>query len=308
MTYVVAGHTGLVGSAIYEKLQSRGETVIGVNSSVLDLLDRRATFEFLTDLKPEVIIDAAAIVGGIGANNSLPVDFLSKNLQIQCNLMDGAHAARVQRFVLLGSSCIYPRNCPQPIREEYLMTGPLETTNSAYAIAKIAGIESIRSYRKQFGYRWISVMPTNAYGPNDNYNLESGHVLPAMINRFVSAADNNATSVTLWGTGSPRREFIHSSDLADATLLALERYDSDMHLNIGTGVDLTIKDLAAIVASEAGFSGELKWDSNKPDGTPKKVLNVERLKSLGWGPKIELQEGIRSTIQSFRSNHSRVRI
>ena len=307
MTYVVAGHTGLVGSAIYETLQARGESVVGINSSVVDLLDRKATFEFLADTKPEVVIDAAAIVGGIGANNSLPVDFLSKNLQIQNNLMDGSHAARVERFVFLGSSCIYPRECPQPIKEDYLLTGPLEQTNSAYAIAKIAGIELIRSYRKQFGYKWISLMPTNMYGPKDNFNLQTSHVLPALINRFVTAAQEGKSSVTLWGTGSPRREFLHSQDLADATLLALEKYDSDQHLNIGTGEDLTIKELAELIAAQAGFTGEIQWDSTKPDGTPRKVLDVSRLKSLGWTPKIDLQSGIRSTIEWFKANQSKVR-
>jgi len=307
MTYVVAGHTGLVGSAIYETLQARGESVVGINSSVVDLLDRKATFEFLADTKPEVVIDAAAIVGGIGANNSLPVDFLSKNLQIQNNLMDGSHTARVERFVFLGSSCIYPRECPQPIKEDYLLTGPLEQTNSAYAIAKIAGIELIRSYRKQFGHRWISLMPTNMYGPKDNFNLQTSHVLPALINRFVTASQQGKSSVTLWGTGSPRREFLHSQDLADATLLALEKYDSDQHLNIGTGEDLTIKELAELIAAQAGFTGEIQWDSTKPDGTPRKVLDVSRLKSLDWTPKIDLQSGIRSTIEWFKANQSKVR-
>lgn len=307
MTYVVAGHTGLVGSAIYETLLGRGENVIGVNSKVVNLLDRKATLDFLQDTKPTVVIDAAAIVGGIGANNSLPVDFLSKNLQIQNNLMDGAHAANVERFVFLGSSCIYPRECPQPIKEEYLLTGPLETTNSAYAIAKIAGIELIRSYRKQFGRKWISLMPTNMYGPRDNFNLETSHVLPALINRFVSAVDSGNSSVTLWGTGSPKREFLHSQDLADATLLALEKYDSDQHLNIGTGEDLTIKELASMIAEESGFAGDIIWDSSKPDGTPRKVLDVSRLKNLGWEPKIGLRDGISSTIEWFKNNHSKVR-
>ena len=307
MTYVVAGHTGLVGSAIYETLQARGESVVGINSSVVDLLDRKATFEFLADIKPEVVIDAAAIVGGIGANNSLPVDFLSKNLQIQNNLLDGSHTARVERFVFLGSSCIYPRECPQPIKEDYLLTGPLEQTNSAYAIAKIAGIELIRSYRKQFGHHWIALMPTNMYGPRDNFNLQTSHVLPALINRFVTAAQEGKSSVTLWGTGSPRREFLHSQDLADATLLALEKYDSDQHLNIGTGEDLTIKELAELIAAQAGFTGEIQWDSTKPDGTPRKVLDVSRLKSLDWTPKIDLQSGIRSTIEWFKANQSKVR-
>ncbi|MEY3736411.1 MAG: hypothetical protein RLZZ251_127 [Actinomycetota bacterium] len=308
MSIVVAGHTGLVGSAIYETLIARGEKVVGLNSKVVDLLDRKATFDFLLDTKPRVVIDAAAIVGGIGANNSFPVDFLSKNLQIQNNLMDGSHAANVERFLFLGSSCIYPRESPQPIKEDYLLTGPLEKTNSAYAIAKIAGIELIQSYRKQFGRRWIALMPTNMYGPRDNFNLEQSHVLPALINRFVTAKEEKLSSVTLWGTGSPRREFLHSQDLADATLLSLERYDSDQHLNIGTGEDVTIKELATIVATEAGFEGEINWDTSKPDGTPRKVLDVSRLRGLGWSPKIELRDGIRSTIEWFKANHSKVRI
>jgi GDP-L-fucose synthase len=308
MSIVVAGHSGLVGSAIYETLIARGEKVLGLNSKVVDLLDRKATFDFLLDTKPNVVIDAAAIVGGIGANNSFPVDFLSKNLQIQNNLMDGSHAANVERFLFLGSSCIYPRECPQPIKEDYLLTGPLEKTNSAYAIAKIAGIELIQSYRKQFRRRWIALMPTNMYGPRDNFNLEQSHVLPALINRFVTAKEEKLPSVTLWGTGSPRREFLHSQDLADATLLALERYDSDQHLNIGTGEDVTIKELATIVATEAGFEGEINWDASKPDGTPRKVLDVSRLRRLGWSPKIELRDGIRSTIEWFKANHSKVRI
>jgi len=307
MTFVVAGHTGLVGSAIFEKLQARGENVVGINSQVVNLLDRKATFDFLNDTKPSVVIDAAAIVGGIGANNSLPVDFLSKNLQIQNNLMDGSHVAGVERFVFLGSSCIYPRECPQPIKEEYLLTGPLEQTNSAYAIAKIAGIELIRSYRKQYGRKWISLMPTNMYGPRDNFNLETSHVLPALINRFVTASQQSQSSVSLWGTGAPRREFLHSEDLADATLLALEKYDSDQHLNIGTGEDLTIKELATLIAKEAGFTGEIAWDATRPDGTPRKILDVTKLKSLGWSPKIELGEGIRGTIEWFKANQSKVR-
>ncbi len=258
-------------------------------------------------MKPDVVIDAAAIVGGIGANNVFPVDFLSKNLQIQNNLMDASHAAKVARFVFLGSSCIYPRECPQPIKEEYLLTGPLEKTNSAYAIAKIAGIELIRSYRKQFGHRWISLMPTNMYGPKDNFELENSHVLPALINRFVSATENKDRSVTLWGTGGPMREFLHSRDLAQAVLLSLDKYDEDSHLNVGTGEDLTIKELAAKIAKESGFEGEICWDSSKPDGTPRKVLDITRLKSLGWKPKITLEEGIRETIKWFKGNRDKVR-
>ena len=307
MTIVVAGYTGLVGSAIFEELERRGETSIGINSKVVDLLDRKKTFEFIGDLKPDVVIDAAAIVGGIGANNAFPVDFLSKNLQIQNNLMDASHAAKVARFVFLGSSCIYPRECPQPIKEEYLLTGPLEKTNSAYAIAKIAGIELIRSYRKQFGHRWISLMPTNMYGPKDNFELENSHVLPALINRFVTATENKDRSVTLWGTGGPMREFLHSRDLAQAVLLSLDKYDEDSHLNVGTGEDLTIKELAAKIAKESGFEGEICWDSSKPDGTPRKVLDITRLKSLGWKPKITLEEGIRETIKWFKGNRDKVR-
>ena len=304
MTIVVAGHTGLVGSAIFKALEDRGESVIGINSKVVDLLDRKATFDFIHDYKPELIIDAAAIVGGIAANNKFRVEFLSKNLQIQNNLMDASHESNVERFVFLGSSCIYPRQCPQPIKEEYLMTGPLETTNSAYAIAKIAGIELIKSYRKQYSRRWISLMPTNMYGPRDNYDLETGHVFPALINRYVTARRNGVSEVTLWGTGSAMREFMHSSDLASAVLLASEKYDSDLHLNIGTGVDLTIKDLALRISKFSNFNGETKWDSSKPDGTPRKVLDVSRLKALGWEPKISLDHGIQETIAYFEANYN----
>ena len=304
MTIVVAGHTGLVGSAIFKALEGRGESVIGINSKVVDLLDRKATFDFIHDHKPELIIDAAAIVGGIAANNKFRVEFLSKNLQIQNNLMDASHESNVERFVFLGSSCIYPRQCPQPIKEEYLMTGPLETTNSAYAIAKIAGIELIKSYRKQYSRRWISLMPTNMYGPRDNYDLETGHVFPALINRYVTARRSGISEVTLWGTGSAMREFMHSSDLASAVLLASEKYDSDLHLNIGTGVDLTIKELALRISKFSNFNGETKWDSSKPDGTPRKVLDVSRLKALGWEPKISLDHGIQETIAYFEANYN----
>ena len=300
----MAGHTGLVGSAIFKALEGRGESVIGINSKVVDLLDRKATFDFIHDHKPELIIDAAAIVGGIAANNKFRVEFLSKNLQIQNNLMDASHESNVERFVFLGSSCIYPRQCPQPIKEEYLMTGPLETTNSAYAIAKIAGIELIKSYRKQYSRRWISLMPTNMYGPRDNYDLETGHVFPALINRYVTARRSGISEVTLWGTGSAMREFMHSSDLASAVLLASEKYDSDLHLNIGTGVDLTIKELALRISKFSNFNGETKWDSSKPDGTPRKVLDVSRLKALGWEPKISLDHGIQETIAYFEANYN----
>ena len=302
MTIIVAGSTGLVGSAITRALIGRGQSVIGINRKVVDLLDRKATFEFINAAKPDLVIDAAAIVGGIGANNNFPVDFLSKNIQMQSNLMDAAHAANVERFVFLGSSCIYPRDCAQPIKEEYLMTGPLEQTNSAYAVAKIAGIELIRSYRKQFNRKWISLMPTNMYGPNDNFDLESSHVLPALINRFVTATQNGDRSVTLWGTGSPKREFLHVDDLATATLLAVEKYDDGAHLNVGTGEDLPIADLALMISRLSGFSGKIEWDSSKPDGTPRKVLDVTKMKNLGWAPAISLEAGIASTIEWFKDN------
>lgn len=302
MTIVIAGSTGLVGSAITRALIGRGQSVIGINRKVVDLLDRKATFEFINAAKPDLVIDAAAIVGGIGANNNFPVDFLSKNIQMQSNLMDAAHAANVERFVFLGSSCIYPRDCAQPIKEEYLMTGPLEQTNSAYAVAKIAGIELIRSYRKQFNRKWISLMPTNMYGPNDNFDLESSHVLPALINRFVTATKNGDRSVTLWGTGSPKREFLHVDDLATATLLAVEKYNDGVHLNVGTGEDLPIADLASMISRLSGFGGKIEWDSSKPDGTPRKVLDVTKMKNLGWAPAISLEAGISSTIEWFKDN------
>lgn len=304
MTIVVAGHTGLVGSAIFKALEDRGDSVIGINSKVVDLLDREATFEFIHDHKPQLVIDAAAIVGGIGANNQFRVEFLSKNLQIQSNLMDASHAANVERFVFLGSSCIYPRDCAKPIKEEYLMTGPLEVTNSAYAVAKIAGIELINSYRRQYSRRWISLMPTNMYGPRDNFDLETSHVFPALINRYVTARRKGASEVTLWGTGAPKREFLHSSDLAAAVLLAVEKYDSELHLNIGTGEDLSIKELSTKISQISGFKGETKWDPLKPDGTPRKVLDVSRLRALGWEPKVSLDDGIRETIQYFESNYN----
>ncbi len=307
MSIVVAGSTGLVGSALLRAFESRGDSVIGINRKIVDLLDRKATFDFIADTKPDLIIDAAAIVGGIGANNTLPVDFLSKNLQIQTNLMDAAHAANVERFVFLGSSCIYPRDCPQPIKEEYLLTGPLEQTNSAYAIAKIAGIELIRSYRKQFNRRWISMMPTNMYGPNDNFDLATSHVLPALINRFVTAARQNMSTVTLWGTGAPKREFLHVDDLSRAVLLAAEKYDDGLQINVGTGLDGTIKELAILIAKSAGYTGGIEWDSSKPDGTLRKVLDVSKMKNLGWAPAISLEAGIASTVEWFTLNKSEIK-
>lgn len=300
MSVFIAGSTGLAGSAIANAFESIGEEVIRVNSSVLDLKDFEATKKFLKRTKPGLVVDAAAKVGGIGVNNSRPVKFLTDNLQIQHSLMQGAFEAGVEKFVFLGSSCIYPRDCAQPIKEEFLMTGPLEPTNSAYAVAKIAGIEMINSYRKEHGLNWISLMPTNLYGPGDNFNLSESHVLPALIRRFVEAEVSDAKEVTLWGTGSPLREFLHVDDLASAVLMASENYNESMHLNVGTGHDLSIKALAELIAHEAGFKGVIKWDSTKPDGTPRKVLDVSRITSLGWKPTITLEEGVASTITWFK--------
>jgi len=305
MTIIVAGATGLAGSAIVKAFETKGQTVIGINRSVVDLLNSSQTEEFVASIKPSLIVDAAAKVGGIGANNSYPVEFLGDNITIQGNLMRAAHKAGVPNFIFLGSSCIYPRDSAQPIKEEYLMTGPLETTNSAYAIAKIAGIELINSYRKEYGTKWISLMPTNLYGPRDNFDLMASHVLPALIRRFVEAAETGTNKVTLWGTGAPLREFLHVDDLASAVVLASEKYDSSAHLNVGTGEDLSIKQLAEKVAVAAGFKGDIEWDSSKPDGTPRKVLDVSRILALGWKPTITIDEGIASTIAWYKEANIR---
>jgi GDP-L-fucose synthase len=305
MTVVVAGATGLAGSAIIKAFQAAGQEVIGISRTVVDLMDAKATEDLISRSKPTLIVDAAAKVGGIGANNSYPVEFLGDNITIQGNLMRAAHKADVASFVFLGSSCIYPRDCAQPIKEEYLMTGPLETTNSAYAVAKIAGIEMVNSYRKEYGTKWISLMPTNLYGPRDNFDLAASHVLPAFIRRFVEATESGVDKVTLWGSGAPLREFLHVDDLAQAVVLASEKYDSSLHLNVGTGEDLSIKDLAHKVANAAGFTGDIEWDSTSPDGTPRKVLDVSRIKALGWQPTITLEDGIASTIAWYKEASSR---
>ena len=305
MTVIVAGATGLAGSAIVNAFEAAGQEVIGINRSVINLMDARATEDFISQSKPSFIVDAAAKVGGIGVNNSFPVEFLADNLTMQGNLMNAAHKAGVDSFVFLGSSCIYPRDCVQPIKEEYLMTGPLEATNSAYAVAKIAGIEMVNSYRKEYGTKWISLMPTNLYGPRDNFDLAASHVLPAFIRRFVEAAESGVDKVTLWGSGAPLREFLHVDDLAHAVVVASEKYDSSLHLNVGSGEDLSIKELAIKVAAAAGFTGKIEWDPSKPDGTPRKVLDVSRMKALGWKPTITLDEGIASTIAWYKEANAR---
>ena len=302
MTILVAGGSGLVGSAIVRELKRLNEDVVGISSKDVDLLDRVKTFEFVKNLKPTAIIDSAAKVGGIGGNNSYPVEFLSQNLQIQSNLMDAAHVAKVPKFVFLGSSCIYPRDCAQPIKEEYLLTGELEQTNSAYAVAKIAGIELIKSYRKEYGYKWISAMPTNMYGPNDNFDLENGHVLPVLIRKFIEAMRSGSGQVTLWGSGSPFREFMHVDDFAKAVLVCMDKYDESQQINVGSGHEISIKDLAAKISSKVGFNGEIIWDSSKPDGTPRKVLDSSKITKLGWKPLISLDQGIASTVEWYLQN------
>jgi GDP-L-fucose synthase len=302
MTILVTGGSGLAGSAIVRELKKANKDVIGISSKNINLLDRTATFNFLKDLKPYAVINAAARVGGIVANNSQPVEFLSQNIQMQTNLIDASYEACVEKFVFLGSSCIYPRDCPQPIKEEYAMTGELETTNSAYAMAKLAGLELIKSYRKEYAKKWITIMPTNLYGPYDNFDLETSHVLPAMVRKFIEANREGAKTVKLWGTGSPRREFLHVDDLAKATIFCLERYDSDQHINIGSGVDLTIKELAEKVAEVTNFSGDIIWDTSRPDGTPRKVLDISKISKLGWSPVITLDQGIASTVKWYQEN------
>jgi len=286
----------LVGSAIARKIDEHGrDTWIGRTRSELDLLDRPAVFDFLAETKPDAVIVAAAKVGGIAANNAFPVDFLTDNVQIQSNLMDGAHASGVPRLVFLGSSCIYPKFAPQPIHEDSLLTGPLEPTNDAYAIAKIAGIRLADGYRSQYGRDWVSAMPTNIYGPGDNFDLETSHVLPALLRRFHEAKESGAESVTLWGTGVALREFLYSEDLAEAVLHVLDHYSEPGPINVGFGEDISIKDLATIIAGVVGFEGEIRWDPSKPDGTPRKILDSGRIRALGWTPRVGLHEGIRRT-------------
>lgn len=301
-TFYVPGHRGLAGSAIVRRLQAAGfESVIGRTSAELDLRERSAVFTFFNDVQPRYVVLAAAKVGGILANSTYPVDFLSDNLRIQVNVLDAARETGVERLLFLGSSCIYPKFAEQPIREESLLTGHLEPTNDAYAIAKIAGILHVQAMRRQYGLPWISAMPTNLYGPNDNFSPTGSHVLPALIRRYDEATASGASSVTNWGTGSPRREFLHVDDMADACLHLLEHYDGPEQVNVGTGTDITVREIADIVASVVGFPGETHWDATKPDGTPRKLLDVSRLARSGWTSKIGLQEGVERTVSWYRA-------
>ena len=306
-TIYVAGHRGLAGSAIVRKLEAAGfERIVGIPSSELDLRHRDSVFEFFAEVRPRYVVLAAAKVGGILANNTYPVDFLSDNLRIQVNVLDAALKSAVERLLFLGSSCIYPKLADQPIGEEALLTGPLEPTNDAYAIAKIAGILHVQAVRRQHGLPWISAMPTNLYGPNDNFSPTGSHVLPALIRRYDEAVRLGAGEVVNWGTGSPRREFLYSDDLAAACLHLLEHYDGPQHLNVGSGVDFTIREIAEMVAFEAGFAGETRWDAQHPDGTPRKLLDVSKLSALGWKPQIDMRAGIQLAAAWYRQHRDDV--
>ncbi|MDI9894233.1 GDP-L-fucose synthase [Rhodococcus sp. IEGM 1381] len=299
----VAGHRGLVGSAVWRALEKAGFTdLIGLTSAELDLTHRRDVFDFFSQRRPVNVVVAAAKVGGIMANDTLPMDFLSENLQIQVNLMDAAVEFDVDRLLFLGSSCIYPKHAPQPLKEDYLLTGHLEPTNDAYAIAKIAGIIGVQSVRKQFGRPWISAMPTNLYGPGDNFSPQTSHVLPALIRRFVDARNRGVESVTNWGSGTPRREFMHVDDMASACVHLLDHYDGPRHMNVGVGEDRSIAEISSIVAELVGYDGEVIWDTSKPDGMARKLLDVSALHGTGWTPTIEFREGLSSTVRWYYDN------
>lgn len=299
----VAGHRGLAGSAIMRELQKHGYTnIVTRTHGELELMDAEAVRVFFETEKPEYVFLAAARVGGILANNSYPADFLRENIIVQTNVLHQAHLSGVKKLLFLGSSCIYPKLSPQPIKEEYLMTGALEETNRSYAIAKIAGIEMCQSYRRQYGSNFIAVMPTNLYGPNDNFSPERGHVLPALLRRFHEAKISNTPSVTVWGTGSPRREFLHSDDLGSASVFLMETYSDAAILNIGTGEDISIKELADMVRTVVGYPGEIVWDTSKPDGMPQKLLDVSKIHALGWKHTIPLEQGLASTYVWFKKS------
>jgi GDP-L-fucose synthase len=299
----IAGHNGLVGSAVWRHFSTKGyNNLIGWRSAEVDLRDREQTVVAIVDARPDVVIMAAAKVGGIVANNTYPVEFLQDNVRIQTNVFEAAHLAEVERLLFLGSSCIYPKLAEQPIREDSLLTGPLEPTNDAYAIAKITGVLNIQAYRREYKKSWISGMPTNLYGPGDNFDLQNSHVLPAMIRKFHEAKINLQDTVVLWGTGSPMREFLHVDDLAKACHFLLENYDAPAPVNIGWGKDVTIKELAEIVKETVGFTGEISWDTDRPDGTPRKLLDTSTINELGWKPQIQLRDGIRDTYAWYLAN------
>ena len=300
---VVAGSNGLVGKSVLNQLKLTSFDYKGITRKDANLLDYNAVLKLIDDLRPSCIIDAAAVVGGIKYNSEFPVKFLSENLEIQNNLMRAAHEVDVEKFIFLGSSCVYPRNCPQPIKEEFLLTGSLEQTNSAYAIAKIAGIEMVKSYRKQFGRRWISLMPTNIYGPFDNFDLNHSHVIPALIRKFMDAKKLSSPSVEVWGSGDARREFMFAEDLADAILFTMVNYDENLQLNIGFGYDVSVRELAALIAELTTFSGEVLFNRNLPEGTPQKLLDSSRLFNMGWKPKYSLRRGVELTIDWYNKNY-----
>jgi GDP-L-fucose synthase len=305
----VAGHRGLVGSAIVRNLKAKGyENVIGRTHSELDLKDQQAVREFFEAEQPDVVVLAAAKVGGINANNTTPADFAYENLQIQCNVIKCCHDYHVKKLLFLGSTCIYPRMAPQPIPEDALLTGPLEETNEAYAIAKISGLEMCRFFKRQYGDDFISCMPTNLYGPYDNYDLSGSHVMPAMIRKFHDAKVNNLPCVELWGTGTPLREFLYVDDMADACVFLLEHYSGEQHVNIGTGKEVTIKELADTVQRVVGYQGEVVWNEDMPDGTPRKLTDVTKLHNLGWNHKVELEEGVQLAYDWFRENVREARL
>lgn len=305
MRIYIAGINGMVGSAIAEEALAQGHEVLGKSSKELDLTQRELVFAELEKEKPDALVIAAAKVGGIGANSAFPVDFLSVNLQIQTNLLDAAHAANIQRVLFLGSSCIYPKFAPQPIPESALLTGELEPTNEPYALAKIAGLKLVEAYRKQYGHKWISAMPTNLYGPRDNFDLENAHVLPALIHRFHNAKINNLLEVTIWGDGTPLREFLHVSDLARACLLLLDKYDDSVAINIGSGYEVSILDLAENIAEVVGFDGNIHFDDTRPNGTPRKLLSSKLLNNLEWKAQFDLKDGLASTYTWFLNNNAK---
>ena len=303
MRLYIAGINGMVGSALALEAKAQGFEVIGKSSKELDLTDRKVVFEEIQSNKPDALIIAAAKVGGIGANSAMPVDFLSINLQIQTNLLDAAHKANINKVLFLGSSCIYPKFTPQPITESALLTGELEPTNESYAIAKIAGLKLVEAYRRQFGHHWISAMPTNLFGPKDNFDLETAHVLPALIHRFHDAKVSNASRVEIWGDGSPLREFLYVGDLARACLVLLKRYDDSVAINIGTGQEISIEQLAKLISKVVDYSGEIVFNESRPNGTPRKLLDSSKIAQLGWSPQVKLEDGIVSTYDWFLEHY-----